>query len=101
MRIAWALLAAVLSTFALRALAQEPPHTIAPSDLRSGKEFVSPETRGQQDDRTINPGMLWVEQGDKLWRTPAGPEAKSCASCHDAPSALKGAAARYPSTTPG
>jgi sulfur-oxidizing protein SoxA len=96
MRIAWALLAAVLSTFALRALAQEPPRTIAPSDLRSGKEFVSPETRGQQDDLTINPGMLWVEQGDKLWRTPAGPEAKSCASCHGAPSALKGAAARYP-----
>jgi sulfur-oxidizing protein SoxA len=96
MRIAWALLAAVMSTFALRALAQEPPRPIAPSDLRSGKEFVSPETRGQQDDLTINPGMLWVEQGDKLWRAPAGAEAKSCASCHGAPTALKGAATRYP-----
>ena len=37
-----------------------------------GQEFVSPETQAQQDDLTVNPGMLWVEQGEKLWREPAG-----------------------------
>ena len=75
---------------------QEPTRPIAPSELRSGKEFVAPETRAQQDDLTVNPGMLWVEQGEKLWREPAGATARSCASCHGEPSAMKGAAARYP-----
>ena len=51
---------------------QEPKRAIAPSDLRSGREFVSPETQAQQDDLTVNPGMLWVEQGEKLWREAAG-----------------------------
>lgn len=90
------LLAAARSAFPIPALAQEPPRAIAPSDLRSGKEFVAPETRAQQDDLTINPGMLWVEQGEKLWRAPAGPEGKSCGSCHGEPSTLEGAATRYP-----
>ena len=34
--------------------------------------------------------------GRQALARPGGPEAKSCASCHGAPSALKGAAARYP-----
>jgi L-cysteine S-thiosulfotransferase len=75
---------------------QEPKRAIAPSDLRSGREFVSPETQAQQDDLTVNPGMLWVEQGEKLWREAAGVAGQSCASCHGEPSSLKGAATRYP-----
>lgn len=78
------------------ATAQEPARAIQPSELRSGSQFVSPETRAQQDDLTVNPGMLWVEQGDKLWREAAGAEARSCASCHGEPSAMRGVAARYP-----
>lgn len=89
-------LVAALSTLPLLALAQEPPRAIAPADLRSGKEFVSPETQAQQDDLTVNPGMLWVEQGEKLWREPTGADGKSCASCHGEPSSLKGAATHYP-----
>jgi sulfur-oxidizing protein SoxA len=78
------------------AVGEEPTRAIAPSDLRSGKDFVSPETRAQQKDLTVNPGMLWVEQGEKLWREAAGAEEKSCASCHGEPSSLAGVAARYP-----
>jgi L-cysteine S-thiosulfotransferase len=94
----WALLAVGLPcALPLPALGQEPPRVIAPSELRSGKEFVSPETRAQQEDLTVNPGMLWVEQGEKLWREAAGAEGKSCASCHGEASTLAGVAARYPS----
>ena len=69
---------------------------IAPADLQSGREFVSPETRAQQEDPSVNPGMLWVEQGGKLWQEAAGAEDKSCASCHGEPSSMAGVAARYP-----
>jgi L-cysteine S-thiosulfotransferase len=75
---------------------EEPKRAIAPSDLRSGKEFVAPETRAQQDDLTVNPGMLWVEQGEKLWRESAGSAGRSCASCHGEPASMKGVATRYP-----
>jgi sulfur-oxidizing protein SoxA len=80
----------------LLALGEEPKRAIAPSERKSGKDFVSPETRAQQDDLTVNPGMLWVEQGEKLWREAAGSTGKSCASCHGEPSSLKGVAPRYP-----
>ena len=94
---AWGLLAvSSMCALPLLALAQEPARAIAPGDLRSGKEFVSPETRAQQEDLTVNPGMLWVEQGEKLWREAAGAESKSCASCHGEAASLAGVAARYP-----
>jgi len=85
----------------LFALGEEPKRVIPPSELKSGKEFVSAETRAQQDDLTVNPGMLWVEQGEKLWREAAGPAGQSCASCHGDPSSLKGVAARYPAWDAG
>jgi sulfur-oxidizing protein SoxA len=75
---------------------EEPKRAIAPSDVRSGREFVSPETQAQQDDLTVNPGMLWVEQGEKLWREAAGAGGQACAACHGEPSSLKGVSARYP-----
>ena len=69
---------------------------IPPGELRSGSEFVSPATQAQQDDLSVNPGMLWVEQGSKLWHEASGSEARSCASCHGEPASLRGVAARYP-----
>lgn len=69
---------------------------IPAAEIKSGKAFVSRETQAQQDDLTDNPGMLWVEQGAELWKTAAGTSGKSCASCHGAPEAMKGVAARYP-----
>jgi sulfur-oxidizing protein SoxA len=85
---------ALLATSLGSATAQD--RGIPAADVKSGKSFVSRETQAQQDDLTDNPGMLWVEQGGELWRTPAGPSAKSCASCHGEPAAMKGVAARYP-----
>lgn len=68
---------------------------------RSGLEFISPETRALQADDTANPGMLWVEDGKRLWSTPAGPAGRSCASCHgEAVSSMRGVAARYPAFDP-
>ena len=76
--------------------ADDALHPIPPGELRSGREFVSPATQAEQDDLSVNPGMLWVEQGSKLWHEASGSEARSCASCHGEPSSLRGVAARYP-----
>lgn len=68
-----------------------------PDPLKSGLEFASGEVRALQADGFSNPGMLWVERGSRMWHEPAGPEGKSCTSCHgDARASMKGAATRYP-----
>ena len=83
--------ALILSTFP--ALATDIP----PAERKSGYEFMAPETRAMQDDDTSNPGMLWVLDGEALWKRKAGEANKSCADCHgDAPVSMKGVAARYP-----
>ncbi|MCI4643622.1 MAG: sulfur oxidation c-type cytochrome SoxA [Hyphomonadaceae bacterium] len=64
--------------------------------VRSGYEFLQPETRILQDDDFENPGLLWVQQGAVLFETPmqGGP---ACASCHgEGGRLLTGAAAHYP-----
>jgi sulfur-oxidizing protein SoxA len=68
-----------------------------PNPPRSGIEFASADIRALQRDDFANPGMLWVERGEKLWSEPAGSGGKSCASCHqDARASMWGAATRYP-----
>ncbi len=70
---------------------------IPAGDKRSGSEFMSEETQAMQADDTSNPGMFSVLDGERLWQAPAGPDAKSCASCHgDAKLSMSGVAARYP-----
>jgi sulfur-oxidizing protein SoxA len=67
---------------------------------RSGYAFLAPETQAQQDDDFANPGMWWVEQGQRLWDATAG-SAKSCAGCHGSASqAMRGVASRYPAYDP-
>jgi len=67
---------------------------------RSGYTFLGAATRAQQDDEFANPGMLWVQQGQRLWDG-AGANAKSCAGCHgDAGASMRGVAARYPAFEP-
>lgn len=67
------------------------------ADRRSGYEFMSRETRAMQDDDATNPGMLWVLDGEALWRSKAGAAGKACADCHgDAGESMKGVAARLP-----
>ncbi len=64
---------------------------------RSGYDDASPETRAMQDDDNANPGFLWIREGEAQWSAPAGPEGKSCATCHgDATVSMRGVAARYP-----
>ncbi len=48
-------------------------------------------------DDTTNPGMLWVLDGDALWKAKAGDAGKSCAERHGAAgTGMQGVAARYP-----
>ncbi len=66
-------------------------------ERRSGYSFMGPDTRAMQDDDTANPGMLWVLDGETLWKRKTGAADKACADCHsDARAGLKGVAARYP-----
>ncbi len=70
---------------------------IPPSERRSGYTFMAPDTKAMQDDDTANPGMLWVLDGEALWKKKAGTSNKACADCHDdARVSMKGVAARYP-----
>jgi len=76
------------------ALAGEIPR----AERRSGYEFMSRETRAMQDDDTANPGMLWVLDGEALWKGKSGAAGRACADCHgDARASMKGVAARHPS----
>jgi sulfur-oxidizing protein SoxA len=65
---------------------------------RSGYNFMTPDTQAIQNDDTANPGMLWVLDGEALWKSKSGAAATACADCHnDARTSMKGVAARYPS----
>ncbi len=69
----------------------------AADSRRSGFEFMGTSTQAMQKDDSLNPGMLWVKNGEALWQNPVGLSNKSCASCHAAASSsMKGVAARYP-----
>jgi sulfur-oxidizing protein SoxA len=64
---------------------------------RSGFSFMTPDTQSIESDDTANPGMLWVLDGEALWKTKAGAAGKACADCHsDAEASMRGVAARYP-----
>ncbi|MEI8268176.1 MAG: sulfur oxidation c-type cytochrome SoxA [Betaproteobacteria bacterium] len=60
--------------------------------------MMSPELQAMQRDDSLNPGMLWVLDGQARWARSEGPAGKSCADCHGATPAerLGGVAARYP-----
>lgn len=64
---------------------------------RSGFDFMAPQTQALQRDDTLNPGMLWVKEGEELWAQRSGVSYRPCASCHgDAVVTMRGVAARYP-----
>ena len=86
-----ALAAAALAAGA--APAQE--RAIPSGELKSGSAFLGSDLRALQNDAFANPGMLWVERGEKLWREPAGKKNLACASCHKDTS-MRGVAASYP-----
>ncbi|MBR0694386.1 sulfur oxidation c-type cytochrome SoxA [Bradyrhizobium lablabi] len=84
---------AVLTTLAGAAVAAEIPQ----AERRSGYSFMTADTEAMQDEDTANPGMLWVLDGEALWKRRAGAADKACADCHnDARASMKGVAAHYP-----
>ena len=96
-RMAGRLLALTLWLGATTAVVAE----IAPGERRSGFEFMSRETQAQQNDDTANPGMLWVLEGEALWRRAPAAGSRACADCHqDAQVSMRGVAVRYPAFDP-
>jgi L-cysteine S-thiosulfotransferase len=69
--------------------------TAGKDQRRSGFDFMGESTQAMQKDDSLNPGMLWVGDGEALWKRPAGAGGKACISCHAA-SNMRGVAARYP-----
>lgn len=67
------------------------------AERRSGYHLMSRELKAMQDDRTANPGMLSVLDGEALWKQKAGAAARACTDCHgNARASMKGVAARHP-----
>ena len=90
------LLALLIAVSAVAAAERRPQPPV------SGSTYASTGIRAMQADDMANPGMLWITQGEKLWRGAAGRNAKSCADCHqDAATGMKGVAASYPRVDSG
>jgi len=87
----WLLFATLVSI--LQASATEIPL----AERRSGATFMSADTQAMQNEDTANPGMLWVLDGEALWKAKAGTADRACADCHgDVQTSMRGVAARYP-----
>jgi sulfur-oxidizing protein SoxA len=85
-----------LAAALLAGLATGPADAQAPP--RSGYDLMSRELQAMQRDDSLNPGMLWVLEGQALWARREGPAGRACAECHGATPAerLRGAAAAHP-----
>ena len=70
----------------------------APTAGPSAFTMMGPALQAMQRDDSLNPGMLWVLDGQARWAQAQGPGGKSCAHCHGATPAerLRGVAATYP-----
>jgi L-cysteine S-thiosulfotransferase len=65
------------------------------AERRSGYEFMGKETRAMQDDEATSPAVLWLLDGEALWKRKAGAADKACADCHTVEK-MKGVAVRFP-----
>ena len=91
----WRAIGVAVACCACSVAAQE--RALPLSALRSGATFAGADVRAIQADDLANPGMLWVERGEKLWNAPTETSGKSCASCHGAAqTSMRGVAALYP-----
>jgi sulfur-oxidizing protein SoxA len=70
------------------------------AERRSGYEFMGRETRAMQDDEATSPAVLWLLDGEALWKRKAGAADKACADCHGLEK-MKGVAARFPALHAG
>ena len=79
----------------------KPPAGHPLDEVRSGWLYRTKETRELESDSFQNPGMLYVQRGEEVWKTVDGKAGKSCASCHnDAAKSMKNIAASYPKWDP-
>lgn len=63
---------------------------------QTGSAFLQPDTLALQQDDFANPGFLWIDRGEALFRQASG-QSEACASCHNETGGeLTGAAAHYP-----
>jgi len=84
------------------ALAATAAAEIPLAERRSGYEFMGRETRAMQDDEATNPAVLWLLDGEALWKKKEGAADKACVDCHgDARESMRGAAARHPAWDAG
>jgi sulfur-oxidizing protein SoxA len=88
---------AVLATFTIAGSALHAQDKQSPDTRRQGSEFMGASTQAMQKEDALNPGMLWVQDGEALWQKASGLSGKACVTCHAAASSsMKGVAARYP-----
>lgn len=89
----WFAFAGLLAVACTPSEVPESTQSSALEEIRSGYEFLTPDTQALQDDPFENPGYLWVDRGAALFQAnEAG--TKACASCHE--DGLSGAATYYP-----
>ena len=86
MRLASAIAVALL--IAGSALAAEIPQ----ADRRSGYDFMKPDTKAMQDGDTANPGMLWLLDGEGLWKRKLVPPSRPRRLPRRCPTSMKGVA---------
>lgn len=69
---------------------------LAPEQVVSGMEFLTPESRSLQKDEFANPGLLWVDRGQALFTN--SESSPACQSCHqtDGEHDLVSSATRFP-----
>ncbi len=68
------------------------------SELKSGFEFISEDSQSEQNDSFLNPGFLWAEKGEELFKEGD----KACQSCHQIPTEdFKTAPLSYPKIVDG
>jgi L-cysteine S-thiosulfotransferase len=83
--------------FALALAAGASAAQAAGAQSGSGFAMMSPQTQAMQRDDSLNPGLLWVKDGEALWSRTETAGQRSCAGCHGAvETAMRGVAARYP-----
>jgi sulfur-oxidizing protein SoxA len=92
--------AAAVGLFLFATATPAQQRAIPLDQVKSGSTFLGADLRSLQSDEFANPGMLWIERGEKLWSEPAGKTKQSCASCHKDASSMRGVAARYPRVDP-
>lgn len=68
------------------------PALLGNEGARSGSSYLTAETLAQQEDDFLNPGMFWVEEGERLFDA-------DCAACHTG--GLSGVAAAFPKVIDG